>query len=81
MSTSALNAAVSRVDDDADDINSRIEQYRRTILLLDRHSAMETARQQSAANVRRSERFARMSMQEEQTPNWDSVGLGRVRHF
>ena len=82
MSTSALNAAERIVDDESDNLNSRIEQYRRSIMMLERSQSMAAARRSS--NGRRSQRFARMSLQEQGDPygpNWDSVGLGRVRHF
>ena len=83
MSTSALNAETATdAAAENDEEDNRLEQYRRSIMLLERSQSMAAMRRASNSHSRRSARFARMSMQEHTTPpNWDSVGLGRVRHF
>ena len=84
VSTSALNAetttAAAAAEPDNED--SRLEQYRRSIMLLERSQSMASRRRTSSSSGR-SARFARMSLQEPgaTSPQWDSVGLGRVRHF
>ncbi len=84
VSTSALNAEPTDAENDEGD--HRLEEYRRSIMLLERSQSMAAMRRASNnSNSRRASetrRFARMSLQEHTTPpNWDSVGLGRVRHF
>ena len=89
VSTSALNAEISTDAaennyNNEEEENHRLEQYRRSIMLLERSSQSMAAMQRRASynNNNNSRRFARMSLQEHTTPpNWDSVGLGRVRHF